>query len=104
MTIGYGYIPSDFMSGFLFMKSHLNKKEKHREKIKNKTAEFRVEFRFPKGTSHFINFETLKEAEESLDYLFRYSFFGDLIIENPISKYIYIRGKRNGWKRLKRVF
>ena len=72
-----------------------------RESVAGKDTPFRVEFRYRGGTRHYQYFTDVKSAKNARDRSCRYGTTGRVMIEEPLSQQIQVRGPRCGWKAYK---
>mgnify|MGYP003421808762 len=91
---------SEMTEGFMAIESELQKRRRHEEVMKGKTTEYRVEFRFRRGSKRWMYFEKLEDCKNATSKRCSYNIFGSPLIESPTSKQIQKMGPRGGWRKI----
>ncbi len=73
--------------------------EKQRDTVRGKKTPFRMEYRFPQGTRHYLYFRTKKSAEGFRYVQPDYTLFAQPILRYPLSQQLQAEGPRGGWRK-----
>lgn len=80
----------------------LEKQRKQYESVKGKNPQFRVEYRFPRGSRHYMYFLNYEDAKKFEFVAVNFPPIGlRLYKQHPLSKQIQRCGPRGGWISLK---
>lgn len=88
----------------MFFKTNeeLERRKSQRETHRVENPQFRVEFRFKRGTKAWEYYATYEECVNAEDHKrCGYNIFGSPFVEYPSSRQIQQKGKRGGWSKLK---
>ena len=79
-----------------------DKQLEQKNKVKGKDPQYRTEYRFSRGTKHYMYFMTQEEAEKFNYIAVNYPPIGLRPHKTrPLSKQIQIKGPRGGWRKVR---